>query len=106
MTRNKNQRPTWRQSRLVEYSEEADNCRHTNIPPHGDALQQWRDGDGIIRMGFQNIIGTSLSAGLSTADEIDAMDELDVDVQGFVETNRPWNPGTKWRYSHMMKTRF
>ena len=96
----------WRQSRLVEFSAEAETCRYTNIEPQGDKLRQRKEGDGIIRVGFQNIRGTSLTSGLEVPYEIDAMDDLGIDIQGFAETNRPWTAGNKAKYNHMMTARF
>ena len=71
MTGDSTRRPTWRQSRLVEHSREADECRHPNIEPHGDPLQPRREGDGINRFAFQNIRGTDIAKGVEIPDEID-----------------------------------
>ena len=90
----------------MEHSREADECRHPNIEPHGDPLQPRREGDGINRFAFQNIRGTNIAKGVEIPDEIDAMERLGINVQGYAETNTPWTPGNKWRYSHMMGLRF
>ena len=65
-----------------------------------------REGDGIFRVGFHNIRGKSFTGGLEAPYEIDAMDELGINMQGFGETNKPWTPGNRWRYNHLMATRF
>ena len=58
-----------------------------NLPPTGDELTtKHRD---IIRIAYQNIRGVTTTRGLCVPDEIEAMEDLDVDVMGMSETNRP-----------------
>ena len=85
--RDNTRKPKWRQSRLRDYTAEADKCIHPNIPPFGDPLKPRREEDGIFRAGLQNVRGASKMRGLKIAHEIDAMDELGIDVQGFGETS-------------------
>ena len=96
----------WRQTRLREYTPDADTCKHPNIPPCGDPMAPRRDGDGILRVSFQNARGTTLTGGLEIPYEIDALDELGINIGGYGETNKPWTPGNRWKYNHLMSTRF
>ena len=73
-----------------------------NIEPSGDPLQPRAEDDGIFRLGYQNIHGTTLGQGLEIAEEIDVMRELGVDVQGMSKINKPWSPNNKWQYNMMM----
>ena len=83
-----------------------DDGRFTNIDPSGDPLRQKTPDDNFIRIAYQNIHGTSLGRDLNTPDEIDAMDELGIDIMGMSETNKPWTTANKSSYDMMMTTRF
>jgi hypothetical protein len=65
-----------------------------------------REKDGIHRMGYQNIRGTTLNGGLEIPAELDVMKELGIDTQGMSEINKPWSVGNKWRYEMMMDIMF
>lgn len=100
-------RPRYRrQTRLYEHDTITTTCTHKNINPTGDPLVERIDGDGITRFGFQNIRGSDLNSGLEVATEIDMMLELEVDVQGLAECNRPWTSSNKATYNHMMASIF
>ena len=81
-------------------------CKYTNIDPVGDPMVPRREKDGIHRMGYQNIRGTTLNSGLEIPAEVDVMKELGIDTQGMSEINKPWNAGNKWRYEMMMDIMF
>ena len=66
-----------------------------NIKASGDPLQPREDDDGIFRVGYQNIHGTTLGQGLEIAEEIDVTREI-------AEINKPWSPNNKWEYNMMM----
>ena len=95
-----------RQSRLWHYQEGHEKCRYPNLEPQGDPLQERYEGDGLSRFGFQNVRGTNMGKGLETAEEMEAMDRIGTEVQGYTETNKPWTPGNRWKYTHMMGLRF
>lgn len=96
----------WRQTRLYEHETITTSCIHENIAPAGETLSERTYGDGIIRLGFQNIRGSDLNSGLEVATEVDMMLELEVDVQGLAECNRPWTASNKATYDHMMQSIF
>ena len=66
-----------------------------NIEAAGDPLIPRADGDGTLRVGFQNIRGADTNKGLDVATELDAMNELQVNIQGIAEANKPWNSQNK-----------
>ena len=75
-----------------------------NLPPTGDELiTKNRD---IIRIAYHNIRGVTTTRGLCVPDEIEAMEDLAVDVMGMSETNRPWTPQNRETYDYMMNLRF
>lgn len=96
----------WRQTRLREFTPRAKETTHSNIARAGDPFADRRNGDGVYRIGFQNIRGTDIASGLEATDEIDAMLDLGIDAMGMSETNRPWTPGNKWKYDFMMSNIF
>ena len=75
-----------------------------NLPPTGDDLLEKQN--NILRFAYQNIRGTSNATGLFIPDEIDAMENLSIDVMGMSETNRPWSLEQRSSYDHMMNLRF
>ena len=75
-----------------------------NLAPAGDPIIHKRD--GILRLAYQNIRGVSHSQGLLPPVEIDAMDDLQVDMMGMSETNRPWTRQHRYAYDTMMQLRF
>ena len=59
-----------------------------NIEASGDTLEAKQN--GVIRIAFQNIHGTSDLRGLAVPAEIEAIEELEIDIMGMAETNKPW----------------
>ena len=84
------------QTKIGDHST-SNQCRHENIGAVGDPITTRDDDDGVIRVAFQNIRGTSLTSGMEVPHEIDAMDEAGIDIMGMAETNRPWSLGNKWK---------
>ena len=78
--------------------------RVPNLPPSGDLLSSKRK--GILRLAYQNVRGVSDTRGLNFPVEIEAMEELQVDIMGMSETNRPWTPHHRYAYDAMMQLRF
>ena len=64
-------------------------CKSRNIEPVSDPMVERREKDGIHRMGYQNIRGTTLNSGLEIAEELDVMKELGIDTKGKLEINKP-----------------
>ncbi len=60
----------------------------SNITATGDELQT--KPENTIRIAFQNIHGVTDLRGHAVPSEIEAMDELDIDIMGMAETNKPW----------------
>ena len=75
-----------------------------NIDATGDALIQKQE--GTLRMAFQNIHGASDLRGWIVPSEIEAMEELEIDIMGMAETNKPWSPQQKSLYDVYMGKRF
>ena len=59
------------------------------IEAYGDQIASKLDGQ--VRIGFQNINGITKSAGLIGAEELEAMNEMNFDLIGMIETNVNWN---------------
>ena len=77
------------------------NSRYDNIEPSGDRMREREESDNYIRIAFQNIRGITRAEDIPS--EIDAMDELGIDIMGMSETNCPWTPQTKVEYDLVMK---
>ena len=60
-----------------------------NIEPVGDPLTPKQD--NILRIAFQNIHGATDIQKEAIPSEGEAMEELEIDIMGMAETNRPWN---------------
>jgi hypothetical protein len=76
----------------------------SNIEAAGDKLT---DKDRhTIRLAFQNIHGATNLRGGGIASEIDAMEELKIDIMGMAETNRPWTPEQRALHDAYMNRRF
>lgn len=75
-----------------------------NIEAVGDPLTE--KGEGVLRFAFQNIHSVSDLRGLSVPNEIEAMDDLSIDIMGMAETNRPWAPSQKAIYDSYLRMRF
>ena len=56
------------------------------------------EGDGTLRVGFQNIRGADMNKGLGVAPKLDATNGLQVDIQGMAEANKSWNSRNKAMY--------
>ena len=56
-----------------------------NIEASGDVLQP--KGNGTIRIAFQNIHGATDLQGWEVPSEVEAMEELEIDIMGMAETN-------------------
>ena len=70
-------------------------CKFTNIEPVGDPMVARRENDGIHRMVYQNIRGTTLNSGVEIPEELDVMKELRIDTQCMSEINKPWSAGNR-----------
>ena len=68
------------------------------IEAAGDLLKTQSEGDGILRVGLQHIRGMDMDNSFAVAPELDAMDKIGTDVQGMVESNKPWTPQNKVNY--------
>ena len=78
--------------------------RYDNIEPSGDTLRDREESDTFIRIAFQNIRGITRNEDIPT--EIEAMQELGIDIMGMSETNCPWTPKTRVEYDLVMKEAF
>ena len=73
-----------------------------NIEAAGDALES--KVENTLRIAFQNVHGASDFRGWEAPSEIEAMEELEIDIMGMAETNRPWSKQERALYdAHMMK---
>ena len=73
-----------------------------NIEASGDEITSKEE--NTLRIAFQNVHGASDSRGWEAPSEIEAMEELEIDIMGMAETNRPWLKQQKALYdAHMMK---
>jgi hypothetical protein len=77
---------------------------YDNITPSGDHLIPRTTTDTYIRIGYQNIHGTSRETHIPS--EITAIQELGLDLMGMSETNRPWTAKNKTEYNLVMKEIF
>ena len=75
------------QRRLTDKSIATKTIIH-NIEAVGDPLTT-KD-DTTLRIAFQNIHGATDLRGQAVPSEIEAMQELNIDIMGMAETNRPW----------------
>ena len=75
-----------------------------NIEASGDVLQPKEH--GILRIAFQNIHGTTDLQGWEVPSEIEAMEELEIDIMGMAETNRPWSKHQRSLYNAYMQSKF
>ena len=62
---------------------------YQNIEPAGDPLVNRYEGDGITRTGYLNLKGSTLGNGFEVVDEIEAVRELGINIQGYSEINKP-----------------
>jgi hypothetical protein len=75
-----------------------------NIEAAGDRLEPKQE--GTLRLAFQNIHGASDLRGWIVPSETEAMEDLEIDVMGMAETNKPWSPQQKDLYDAYMRKRF
>lgn len=75
-----------------------------NIEAAGDTLLPKQD--SILRIAFQNIHGTTDLRGYAVPSEVEAIEELEIDIIGMAETNRPWSLQQKALYDAYMTKRF
>lgn len=81
-----------------------ESTQHDNIPPSGDTIVQRMETDTYLRFAFQNING--ISSHEHTSSEIEAMQQIGIDIMGMSETNRPWTVKTKAEYDLTMSSVF
>ena len=77
-----------------------------NLLPCGDTLISKSPTSKFIRFAYQNIRGATLGKGFDLPVEITAMSDLDIDIMGMSETNKPWTSQSKHEYDILMRTRF
>jgi hypothetical protein len=75
-----------------------------NIEAVGDPLLEKEE--GILRLAFQNVHGVSGLRGLEVPSEIEAMEDLEIDIMGMAETNVVWTSEQKLRYDSYLSLRF
>lgn len=75
-----------------------------NIEASGDVLQSKEH--GTLRLAFQNIHGATDLQGWEVPSEIDAIEELEIDIMGMAETNRPWSKHERSLHNAYMQKRF
>ena len=93
---------TRHQMRLYEFKSDGRNI--ANIEPSGDPLQRRKTSDKYIRLAYQNIRGVSRTGHVNT--EIEAIQDLGLDIMGMSETNCPWTIQSKAEYDLMMREMF
>ena len=94
-----------RQSRLSSYMSTPSRS-FANLLPCGDTLISKSLTSKFIRFAYQNIRGATLGKGFDLPVEITAMSDLDIDIMGMSETNKPWTSQSKHEYDILMRTRF
>ena len=75
-----------------------------NIDAVGDTLTAKTN--STLRLAFQNIHGASDLRGWPIPSEVEAMEELEIDIMGMAETNKPWTLQQKALYDAYMQKRF
>lgn len=53
-----------------------------------------------------NLKGSTIGGGFEVVDEIEAVRELGMDIQGYSEINKPWNKENKVEFDMMMDILF
>ena len=91
------------QRKLTDIGISGSNCIK-NIEAVGDTLLPKQD--SILRIAFQNIHGTTDLRGYAVPSEVEAIEELEIDIMGMAETNRPWSSQQKALYDAYMTKRF
>jgi hypothetical protein len=76
-----------------------------NIDAAGDRLPNKKE-EHTLRIAFQNIHGATDLQRQAIATEIEAMEELNIDIMGMAEMNKPWTPHQKALHEAYMNKRF
>ena len=90
------------QRTIDEWVHAPGSCLHANIDPAGDPLLPRKENDGITRVAYHNIATSTMGHGFEVANEIDVINKLGVNIQGFSEINKPWSSQNKWEYDFQM----
>ena len=98
--------PRSAQSRLSTYLTITPPKTYDNIQPSGDPLLDKPRDASFPRFAYQNIHGATSGKGFDLPVEISTMSELEIDVMGMSETNKPWTAGNKHEYNTLMRTSF
>ena len=77
-----------------------------NLNSSGDEHQPRSEGDGTIRLGFQNVNTIKKPRAQHLPEELEVVKNLGIDICGFVETNRPWTTSNKEIYDLNMNALF
>jgi len=75
-----------------------------NIPPSGDPIIDRTPSDSLLRIAYQNVRGVKTKD--HTHAEIEAMQELGIDIMGMSETNCPWTVHSRTEYDLLMREVF
>ena len=77
-----------------------------NIEATGDPLRERSEQDGIIRIGYHNIRGSGIDAGLEITEELEAIADIRTDIQGMSEMNKPWTESTQTKHQLQLNLLF
>ena len=66
-----------------------------NLETCGDTMQPRREDDGLVRFGFQNIHTLKKLSSENISEELLVVQQLGINVCGFVEINKPWTAENK-----------
>lgn len=77
--------------------------RKYNIDAAGDNIGPKENGE--LRIAFQNIHGALDLQGWDIPSEIEVLEELDINIMGMAETNKPWSSKQKMLYNAYMGKR-
>jgi hypothetical protein len=75
-----------------------------NISPFGSTLEELLDNS--LRIAFQNINGISNNFNRVAIEELDAMDNLGIDILGLIETNINWTLEQRMKLAAELYTKF
>ena len=91
------------QRKLTDIGISGSNCIQ-NIEAVGDSILPKQK--STLRIAFQNIHGITDLRGYEVPSEVEAIKELEIDLMGMAETNRPWSLQQKAAYDAYMNKRF
>lgn len=91
------------QRKLTDIGISGSNCIK-NIEAVGDSILPKQK--STLRIAFQNIHGITDLRGYEVPSEVEAIEELEIDLMGMAETNRPWSLQQKAAYDAYMNKRF